>query len=318
VILNRAAGSRHETVARQSIEQICGIPVLGAIPRLQEELFPERHLGLTPPQETEETESPLARVADVAERYLDLEAIEALARGAPPLEASEAEGAVETLTQASIEEEPVRIGVFRDAAFQFYYPENLESLVRSGGTLVEISPLEDSHLPHVDALYLGGGFPETLAVGLSENRRFSASVRQAVEEGLPVYAECGGAVYLGSRLHYGGEVHLMSGVLPVEFGFRAKPSGHGYTVLETAKENPFFAVGTSLRGHEFHYTYMLSPGAEEPSFAFRMHRGVGFGGRQDGLRHRNVLASYTHLHALGAEQWGPALIRAARRFRSRN
>lgn len=210
----------------------------------------------------------------------------------------------------------VRIGVFRDAAFQFYYPENLEDLQRGGAELVEISPLKDSSLPEVDALYLGGGFPETLAQGLSQNVPFMDSVRVAAEGGLPIYAECGGAVYLGRSLHYQGETFPLVGVLPVEYGFQARPQGHGYAVLETVRDNPFFAKGGTLRGHEFHYTHLLGSGVGELKFAFKVHRGHGFDGEHDGLCRNNVLACYTHLHALGALDWAPGLLKAARRFRS--
>jgi cobyrinic acid a,c-diamide synthase len=204
-----------------------------------------------------------------------------------------------------------------DEAFQFYYPENLEALSNAGGEIVEISPISDVGLPSVDALYLGGGFPETLAAGLSANRSFLDSVRTLAQEGLPVYAECGGAVYLGRSLTYEGTRHEMAGVLPVDYGFQDRPRGHGYTVLEAIGENPFFEVGETLRGHEFHYTHLLSP--EPPArgdlvFAFRVHRGYGFDGSFDGLVQGNVLASYTHIHALGVESWAPSLIRAANRY----
>lgn len=320
VVLNRVAGERHESVLRETIEGICGLPVLGAIPRLPDDLFPERHLGLVPPQETEAAEGPIARVQEVAEKYLDLDGIMALAKDAPPASNNHDSHPVEAGggsigPQARIGP-PARIGVFRDAAFQFYYPENLEHLVQAGGELVEISPLEDSNLPAVDALYLGGGFPETLAPGLSQNVSFMESLRDAAEDGLPIYAECGGAVYLGEVLHFQGESFPLVGVLPVEYGFQAKPRGHGYTVLETVGENPFFPLGQTLRGHEFHYTYMLSSEAEDLDFAFRMHRGYGYDGINDGLCRKNVLASYTHVHSLGTVDWAPALIRTAVRFKS--
>jgi cobyrinic acid a,c-diamide synthase len=325
VVLNRTAGSRHEKVLRESIEGVCGVPVLGCIPRLQENPFPERHLGLVPPQETEDTADPLDRVVEVAKRYLDLAAILALARTAGPLgvpgapqiqarEATAARGAREA--EAPLPSPPARIGVFQDAAFQFYYPENLEALRGAGGELVPISPLRDERLPPVDALYLGGGFPETLAVGLSKNVSFMASVREAAVGGLPVYAECGGAIYLGRRLHFQGETYELAGVLPVEFAFQAKPKGHGYTLLETVGENPFFPVGEVLKGHEFHYSYMVPGEGNDLPFAFLVRRGFGFEGTRDGLVHRNVLASYTHLHALGTVAWAPSLVRSALRHRT--
>jgi cobyrinic acid a,c-diamide synthase len=210
-----------------------------------------------------------------------------------------------------------RIGVFRDAAFQFYYPENLEALTREGASLIEISPLRDAEVPDVDALYIGGGFPETLAAALAENKQFLASLRRAVEKGLPVYAECGGAVFLGEKLLFDQKQYPMAAALPAVFAFRAKPQGHGYTVLETVGNNPFFSVGESLRGHEFHYTYMQSSAAKDLTFAFRVRRGYGLDGQRDGLCYRNVLASYTHVHALGTESWAPSVVRAAVRFNSR-
>ncbi len=314
VVLNRVAGQRHEKVLREAIEGICGVPVLGAIPNLPEGLFPERHLGLVPPQETEEVEGPLARVKEVAEEYLDLEGIWEVAAAAEPIQ-------VESSPDIGIRPDggdsiPVRIGVFKDAAFQFYYPENLEDLQRGGGELVEISPLRDGFLPEVDALYLGGGFPETLAPGLSGNVSFMESVRAAAEAGLPIYAECGGAVYLGRSLTYQGDVFPLVGALPVEYGFQVRPRGHGYTVVETVVENPFFPVGKTLRGHEFHYTHMLASESDDLEFAFRVHRGYGFDGQHDGLRRKNVLACYTHVHSLGAVDWALGLLEAARRFRS--
>lgn len=314
VVLNRVAGTRHESVIRAAVEGICGIPVLGAVPRLGKDPLPERHLGLVPPQETEEVDDPLAQAREIAEEYLDLGQILALARKAPNTIQNH-EGAEAGPTGTEPTQPRARIGIFQDAAFQFYYPENLEALVASGAEVVEISPLRDDAVPAVDALYLGGGFPETLAVELSGNRSFMDSLGDMAREGLPIYAECGGAVYLGERLHYEGRVYPLAGVLPVEYGFQRKPRGHGYTVLETVGENPFFPMGESLRGHEFHYTFMLSPDAEQLPFAFRVHRGYGFDGHHDGLCIGNVLASYTHLHALGAVEWAPALVRAAVRYR---
>ncbi len=312
VILNRTAGVRHDSVLRESIHDICGLPVLGAVPRLSGQLFPERHLGLVPPQEHDRLARSIRDVADLAEQYLDMDAIWDLARQAPALDLHDERPAIQSEPQPR----RVRIGLFRDAAFQFYYPENLEALTREGADLIEISPLRDAELPDVDGLYIGGGFPETLALGLAENKPFMDSLRREVEKGMPVYAECGGAVYLGEKLVYDQKTYPMAGVLPVDFVFRTKPQGHGYAVLETVEENPFFQVGDSLRGHEFHYTTMQSSSAGDLTFAFKVRRGHGFDGQRDGLCHRNVLASYSHVHALGIESWAPAVVRAAVRFKS--
>jgi cobyrinic acid a,c-diamide synthase len=313
VILNQTAGPRHESLLRETIAEICGLPVLGAIARLPEELFPPRHLGLVPPQEHDQAARAIQQVAGVAEQSIDLAALWGLARQAPELE--KGDGPI-LPGSCGVEGEVACIGVFRDAAFQFYYPENLEALAREGARLIEISPLRDAGLPDVDALYIGGGFPETLAPALAENRPFLESLRRSIEKGLPVYAECGGAVFLGQQLVIDAKRYPMAAVLPVAFAFGAKPQGHGYTELETVRDNPFFSVGDALRGHEFHYTYMQPAAGKDLRFAFRVRRGFGFDGQRDGLCHRNVLASYMHVHALGTESWAPSLVRAAVDFKS--
>ena len=310
VILNRTAGPRHDSVLRESISEICDLPILGALPRLSGQLFPERHLGLVPPQEHGQLTCSVQNAADLAEQHLDLESILSFSQQAPALDHHDVH------PQSPTKPRIARIGVFRDAAFQFYYPENLEALAREGASLIEISPLRDAELPEVDGLYIGGGFPETLALGLAENKPFMDSLRRGVEKGLPVYAECGGAVYLGEKLVYDQKTYPMAGILPVDFVFRTKPQGHGYAVLETVEKNPFFSVRDSLRGHEFHYTTMQSSSTGDLTFAFKVRRGHGFDGRRDGLCLRNVLASYTHIHALGVESWAPAVVRAAVRFKS--
>jgi cobyrinic acid a,c-diamide synthase len=307
VVLNRVGGRRHESVLRDAVERTCGLPVLGAIPRLSRQLLPERHLGLVPPPEHGQLEDAIQEAADVADRHLDMKAIRSVAEQAPDL----------SLTAGAPPAAPpktVRIGVFRDPAFQFYYPENLEALDRHGAMLVEISPIVDSEIPPVDGLYLGGGFPETLAPALAANRPFLDSLRRLADGGLPIYAECGGAVFLGESLLFEGRQHDMAAVLPVSFAFDRRPQGHGYTMLDTVRENPYFDVGQALRGHEFHYTYLRAPDAKDLTFAFRMRRGHGFDGQRDGLCHRNVLACYTHLHALGTERWAPSVVRAAVRY----
>ncbi len=312
VVLNKIAGSRHESVVSAAIEQICGIPVLGVIPRIRHEIFPERHLGLVPPQEHEEMKAALERVGEVGEQYLDLDAIWGVAQDATELESEAPAVKVEDLAEVGI----ANIGVFRDAAFQFYYPENLEALVREGANIVEISPIVATELPDVDALYIGGGFPETLAPELAANRSFLDSVRARIEQGLPVYAECGGAVYLGEKLQFESQEYAMANVLPLVFEFQKQPRGHGYVELQTVADNPFYSVGESLRGHEFHYTFSQSSNMGEVSFAFRVLRGVGFDGERDGICRYNVLASYTHVHAAGTDGWAPAVVRAAVQFKT--
>jgi cobyrinic acid a,c-diamide synthase len=317
VIINRVAGGRHEEILRETIGRYCGLPVVGAIPKLRDLRFPERHLGLVPPQEHDRVPDAVSAAAGAVERYVDMEAIENIAAGAPALPA--VEGAGDERDVGPVENAPraipsVRIAVLRDEAFQFYYPENLEALEREGAELIELSPLSDKQLPQVDAMYIGGGFPETLAGSLVANAEFRGSVAGAVEAGMPVYAECAGAVYLGDKLIIGENTYPMTGAMPVTFGFKKRPQGHGYAVMEAAAGNPFYEPGEIVRGHEFHYSHVLELDESKLTFAFNVKRGSGIDGKRDGLCYKNTFATYCHIHALGVINWAESLVRAARAF----
>jgi cobyrinic acid a,c-diamide synthase len=313
VILNRVARSRQEDILRQAVEQVCGVEVLGAVPRLEKFFFPERHLGLLPPQEHQWIQEALDQAAEVSERYLNLERLAEIANeaGLFPKGTAEEEGGAAIAPG----NDPPVIGVVRDSAFQFYYPENLASLSDRGARVVEVSAVREEKLPAVDGLYIGGGFPETHARRLAENMGFRASLRAAAEEGLPIYAECGGFMYLGEKLVLRGQTFPMVGALPVSFVMEERPQGHGYTMLEVVRANPFFPVGHRMRGHEFHYSRPIEMREEESYFCFRMDRGTGVDGRRDGLCRRNILATYSHFHSLGSGEWAEGLVRRAKAYR---
>jgi cobyrinic acid a,c-diamide synthase len=184
-------------------------------------------------------------------------------------------------------------------------------LIKQGAKIQEISAIREKELPPVDALYIGGGFPETHAELLAGNVSFRNSLRRRAENGLPVYAECGGFMYLGESITIGERAYPMVGALPVSFGMERRPQGHGYTVLEVEKGNPYFPVGSLMRGHEFHYSRVLRLKEETTHFAYRVKRGVGVDGKRDGLCYKNILASYSHLHALGTLEWAEALVAKA-------
>ena len=310
-ILNRVGGKRHAAMAQRSVEEYCHIPVLGVVPRMEHLPFPERHLGLIPPQEHDRARRALDAAGDIAEGFLDMEGLIRVAHDAPPWCV---EAVRDVAPARKTAPETVSIGVIRDAAFQFYYYENIEALAESGAEVVEINALEGKTLPEVDALYIGGGFPETQAERLSRNAGFRRSLREAAEKGLPIYAECGGFMYLGESLTVGDVSYPMVGALPVTFGMEKRPQGHGYTVLEVDGENPFYPLGTRLNGHEFHYCRILSRKEGAERTAFHVRRGTGMDGKREGMTRKNILAGFTHVHALGTPQWAPALIDAAGRY----
>jgi cobyrinic acid a,c-diamide synthase len=314
VVLNRVAGARHESILKRSIEHHCGVPVLGAVPKLGGENFPERHMGLVPTAEHHWATDSVAAAAAVARDHLDLEALWHLAEKAPALSVDAPAVANPPKEPRLFDGESPIVGVIRDSAFQFYYPENIEALQRSGARVVFFSPLTDEPFPDIDGLYIGGGFPETHARALADNEAFRRRLKALADEGLPVYAECGGLMYLGEKLILEEGEFPMAGVLPIVYGFSRRPQGHGYTVFRVERENPFFAVGEQLRGHEFHYSKVVECRAADEAMAFAMERGKGLVRGRDGIMHRNVLATYSHIHAAGTPRWAPALVRQARKF----
>ena len=322
VILNRVAGARHEDILRQSIEKHCHIPVIGAVPKLKAHDFPERHMGLIPAPEHLWVNQSIAAAAKVVADHVDLSAVQRIASAAENkpvtcrMRVSEpimvGDDGKKSMAQSPPSHRRPKIGVVRDSAFQFYYPDNLQALVSAGAELVMVSPLVDQTLPEIDALYIGGGFPETHAQELSRNTGFREAVQSAAESGLPVYAECGGLMYLGESLVL-DQTYPMAGVLPIVFGFSKKPQGHGYTIATVDGDNPFYETGTILKGHEFHYSKVISFEGEPSDLVFAMKKGRGIVNLKDGICHKNVLATYTHIHAAGTPQWAESMVRMAKK-----
>jgi cobyrinic acid a,c-diamide synthase len=315
VVLNRVATARQESVIRKAIDRACGIPVLGAIPRLKQDPFPERHMGLTPFQEHKGIRDSIETVAGIGEKYLDLDAIMEVAGNAETLEAGvRGQGLAASDARRTTHDGP-KIGIIRDSAFQFYYQENFEELEKRGATLIEASPLQARELPDIDALYIGGGFPETHAISLAENRSFRYSLYSAIQGGLPVYAECGGLMYLGKNIVLDDNTYPMVGALPITFGLEKRPRAHGYTIVEVVNANSYFPEKTVLKGHEFHYSHVLEIDRDAVTMAFDVKRGKGIIDNRDGMCYKNVLAAYTHLHAVGSPEWAEGIMAAARTYK---
>lgn len=248
VILNRVSPMFYSRI-KHVIETECGIPVLGYLPEDASFAVPSRHLGLLQPEELQAQKDWVETVAEAARKTIDIDGILEIAAQAEMLQIQKATGE----TEKSKFPAGYRIGVARDAAFSFYYRENLRMLEDMGATLVYFSPLADAELPVVDALIFGGGYPELYAKQLCENQSMRASVWQALEAGMPCHAECGGFLYLGKSLADAeGNVYEMVGFLDGA-GFRTERlQRFGYVEL-APQEADAFAVNTVLRGHEFHY-----------------------------------------------------------------
>jgi cobyrinic acid a,c-diamide synthase len=254
------------------------------------------------------------RIGSLFKQYADIDRILEIARGRIAATFGLAmTGSNNVIAKgATMKQSPttlVKIGVLADKAFSFYYPENLDALQQNGAQLIYIDSFRDNRLPAIDALYIGGGFPELYAAELEANAGLRQYISAGVESGLPVYAECAGLMYLCRSITSGGSTHSMCGVIQADVTIEQRPQGHGYVTAEVTGQNPFFPTGALLKGHEFHHSRLLNMGSVH--YAYRITRGNGVDGLNDGIVYKNVLASYMHLHARGVPSWAKHFIKLA-------
>jgi len=276
VILNKVAGEAHANMIREAIAG--AVPVLGALPYAPDIVVPERHLGLHLPSEARE--SYVERLATLVEEHVDLDELLRASRRerrpSPP--------------QPARESPKVRIGVARDDAFCFYYADNLELLEEAGAELVEFSPLDGALPDDLGGLYIGGGYPELHAEALAANAAVRDAIREFAAAGRPVYAECGGLMYLADALHVEERTYPMCGVLPLETRMPA-PLQIAYVRVTTT--GGLFGAGNEARGHVFHQSEIVGEPDVDCSYELETTRGER---TREGFTAGNVLASYAHLH----------------------
>ncbi len=309
VILNKLGGSRHESKLREVIEHYTDVPVVGAIQYDERLSIIERHLGLMPSNESIAASAKVKQIGDAIAEQVDLDKLLVLSKkeefsvpGRPNL-------------CPPVVGDKVRIGIARDRAFGFYYADDLDALEAAGATLVSFDTLNDAHLPDVDALYIGGGFPEACAIELEANTTLRSEIKQVIDKGMPVYAECGGMMYLSRSISFQGRTYEMVGAIPGDVKMHAKPVGRGYVHLKENTEHPWPHPNSpvkQIRAHEFHYSSLenLPP---DSHFAYQVERGHGITGQRDGLILNNLLASYTHLRAIGSCNWASRFVKFIQR-----
>ncbi|WP_199615785.1 cobyrinate a,c-diamide synthase [Paenibacillus alkalitolerans] len=293
VIPNKCGSGSHYRLVKSAIEQQCGIPVLGWLGRDDELHMPERHLGLVPAVERGELNPLFERLADRMEYGADLDALLRIANEAPQL----------TWPQRRLFQEinpicadsPV-IAVARDAAFNFYYVENLEMLERFGAELVYFSPLAGEKVPsNADGVYIGGGFPEEFAAELAANEAVKEDLRRRALAGLPVFAECGGYMYLARAItDRAGNQFEMAGIIPANVTVRHKLSALGYREAKALRDCLLLREGETVRGHEFHYSVMEP--LDGGSFPYIYETAGLRGTKPDGYSSSNIMAGYIHIH----------------------
>ena len=295
VILNNVGGEAHARMIRDAVAG--AVPVLGALPRTADLVIPERHLGLHLPHEARHDY--VERLGSLIEEHVDVDQLLRMTlierRPAPP---------------PSVETSPrVRVGIARDEAFCFYYADNLELLEQAGAELVEFSPLREPLPDGLDGLYIGGGYPELHAAELARNEAAREAVRELAAAGAPIYAECGGLMYLAEHLELGEARHAFCGVLP--FSTRM-PAPLQIAYVEVNTSGGLFGPGQTARGHVFHRSEMVGDHATPCCYQARTSRDDLM---EEGYHRGNVLASYTHLHFASAPGLASAFVRRCEEFR---
>jgi len=316
VILNKVGGPRHEKKLRDVIKQYTNITVVGAVPRLKDLNITERHLGLIPSNEANDTNRVISTIATVIEKHVDLDLLLQIASTADTLPKS--------TYQISSHEKPLtlKVGIARDAAFGFYYPGDLNAFRAEGAELVEFDTINDANLPEVDALFIGGGFPESWMQELEANSSLRQQIKDAIESGLPVYAECGGLMYLSKSIKWNNKESQMVGAIPADITMNDKPLGRGYVSLLQTNDALWEKANnqSDIFAHEFHYSGFDDLADLEShsdiKFAYEMKRGCGITGQHDGLIYKNLLANYAHLRDTSRYHWVSDFVEFIRQVKS--
>jgi len=305
LVLNKVGGERHAANLRRAIEHYTDLPVLGDIHRASEVEIVERHLGLRPVNEAEEADARIEAIRAQIAAQVDVDRVLALAAAATP-----PEGRILPWSRApELAGQPyagLRVGIARDEAFGFYYPDDLRALERAGAELVDFSPIHDAELPRVDALFIGGGFPECRMAELEANASMRGAVADFIAGGGPAYAECGGLMYLCRSLAWGTARRAMCGVLDAHVVMHARSQGRGYVRLRETDAFPWPRLGEDapreVRAHEFHHSAIATPDPDW-RYAYEVLRGAGIDGRHDGVVQGRLLACYSHLRDVGGTNW---------------
>jgi cobyrinic acid a,c-diamide synthase len=313
IILNQLGGSRHEAKLRAVIEHYTDVPVIGAVQFDERLTIVERHLGLVPSNEAGAADARIATIATAVAEQVDLDRLLTVAATAPAL--------APILLPIPVATPPpdVRIAVARDAAFGFYYPGDLAALRAAGAEIVTFDTITAPCLPAADGLFIGGGFPEVQMQALEANATLRHGLRAAIDAGLPVYAECGGLMYLTRSIQWKERKCEMVGAIPADTVMHDRPVGRGYISLRENENAPWpLPPGSTrgeVRGHEFHYSSLenTAPGL---TYGYEVLRGHGIDGKHDGIVYRNVFACYGHLRDLENNHWAARFVEFVRRNKS--
>jgi len=313
VILNKTGGARHESKLLAAIKRYNNLQVFGALPRKDDLVVDERHLGLTTPDEVSGASPVIEALADAVESGVDIDAIITCAQQGltQPCEKPTPKSRVGSC------KEKVTIGIARDAAFGFYYPDDLQALETAGAELKLFNALKDKGFPAIDGLFIGGGFPETAMEKLSQNKPLRDQIKKLIQAGLPTYAECGGLMYLCEKIVWNEASAVMVGIIPALAVMNKRPQGRGFSRLKTMADAPWnVSVGQNeFAAHEFHYASLEGlPG--DTRYAYEVIRGHGIDGTNDGIVIKNLLANFCHLRHTEQNQWAEHFVAFVRKIKN--
>ena len=312
VILNNLGGYRHEDKLRKVIEHYTDVQVIGAVHHSPDLDIEERHLGLVPSHEDASCIKKIHALQTAVEDQVDLDVLLNIAdEHAPDHQAPHVE-------KTAIDQADVTIGIVKNAAFGFYYPDDLDAFIEAGAHLVAVDNISDHELPQLDGLFIGGGFPETHMDALERNENFRLQLYRAIDKGLPVYAECGGLMYLARSIEWNKEKHEMVGAIPADIIVEPKPQGRGYVQLRETSAGIWPSTPIqAIAAHEFHYSRFINL-PKDARFAFKVLRGTGIDGKHDGYIRDNMLANYTHQRNTKNNKWVVRFVQFVRQCKLAN
>lgn len=295
VILNFVGGGRHAAKLRSVIERYTDIPIMGVVQKNKQLELVERYLGLMPSNEDQYAEQKICSIANIIAEQVDLNAIINIANSA--------EAFIDKKLDIPKRSYDLRVAYAKDEAFGFYYADDLDLFKRSGVHLIPFDTLKDKNLPDADALFIGGGFPEKRLDELSANSSIKQAIHNAIENGMPSYAECGGLMYLCNSIKFANTQAQMVGIIDADCEMFDKPIGRGYTLLAKSEQHLWGDINNNeIPGHEFHYS-KLTQIPDHISYAYQVNRGFGVNGTSDGIMYKNLLASYAHQRNTQQNQW---------------
>tara|TARA_Y100000768_G_scaffold328625_1_gene266691 strand:- start:7486 stop:8853 length:1368 start_codon:yes stop_codon:yes gene_type:complete len=293
VILNNVATSRHESKLLASVSMHTDFKVIGSFPHIKD-IVDERHLGLVPSFQEKNKNSIVSKIISTTKKNIDYKNLFTTTKHDKKIK----KNGSKVVTKRN----KLTIGVAFDTSFGFYYQDDLDMILDCGHRIKKINLIKDNKLPSIDGLIIGGGFPEIQAYELGRNQSMKKSIKAAAENNLPMYAECGGLMYLSNKISFNNKTTKMCNVFDIHIDMNNKPIGRGYTVVEAARNHPWQLKEKNIHAHEFHYSSVKN-NKKKYKYAFNVKRGYGINGKKDGLLYKNVLASFTHLRSTECFNW---------------